>query len=136
MKWTPYDYAKKTTAECGTDWPITRAAETFDLGNIGSMLVKDASGAYTGLLTDKTLFKAISDGLDLYELTVGELPLEPIVFISKNAGFDEVSMKFRESPSGRIVMRDDNGRIVGVLKKKNIDRFSNIRETLNSILGK
>lgn len=136
MKWTPYDYAKKTTAECGTDWPISRAAETFDRENIGSMLVKDRSGAYAGLLTDKTLFKAISGGLDLYELTVGELPLEPVVFIGKNAGLAEVSMKFRESPSGRLVMRDENGRIVGVLKKKNLDRFSNLLERLGSILGK
>ena len=133
MKWKPYDYARKRTEECSIDWPMRKTASLLIKEDIGSMLVKDAAGKYVGMLTDKIILKAISDGVDLADKTVGDLQLEPLIYVNKNAGIDEVMMKFKETPSGRLVMVDEDGRAVAVLKKKNIDRFS-IFHTVNRIL--
>jgi predicted transcriptional regulator len=133
MKWSPYDYARKRTAECSIDWPLKRIAQLMADENIGSLLVRDVEGKIVGLLTDKIIFRAIAEGDIETEKHVGELKLEPIVTANKGADIEEVMLKFKDAPSGRIVMVDDNGNFVGILKKKNIDRFSVFRAFRNLI---
>ena len=98
------------------------------------MIVKDRSGKYVGLLTDKVFFEALASGVVLVGMRVCDLKLEPLICVNKNAGIEEVMMKFRETPSGRLAMVDDEGRIVGILKKKNIDRFSIFKTAIKKVL--
>jgi predicted transcriptional regulator len=135
MKWTPYDYAKKTTVECDADLLASEAARIFMTHNIGSILVKSPGGGYIGLLTDRLFFKAVAEGKgEMSGKKVGELGLEPIVLVNKSADIDEVRRNFRKTPSGRLVMTDDEGRVVGLLKKKNIDRFSIFKAAMKKAL--
>jgi CBS domain-containing protein len=136
MKWKPYAYARKTTAECRLDSPLAAVAKILIDEDIGSVLVKDSSGRYCGLLTDKLIFKAIAGQSALSHMVVGDLDLEPIVFASKNASMGEVMLKFMETPSNRLVMVDDHGKVVGVLKKKNLDRFALVKHAVKRILRK
>jgi len=123
----PYNYAKHRITECGLDFTVKTVARLFVEENSGSMLVKDEEGNYVGMLTDLVLFNAIADGIDLSDKTLADIELEPVVTIGKNAGMDEVNEKFNESGSGRLVMIDGHDRVVGVLKRKNIERFSAYR---------
>ena len=66
----PFDYARKNIFECGMDTSVTDAGRVFSEENIGSILVRDDSGNYSGMLTDKVLFKSISKGLDLKNLSI------------------------------------------------------------------
>lgn len=124
MMWKPYNYAKKRVRSCDANMPVSRVARMFADENMGSILVKDREGGYLGLLTDRVIFKAVASGADLAGKRAGDLSLEPIVRAPKDADFDEVSDDFKDSPSGRLALEDGKGRIVGVLKKKNIERFS------------
>ncbi len=123
----PFNYAKHRITECGLDFTVKTATRLFVEENSGSLLVRDDEGGYVGMLTDKVIFRAVADGIDLLDKTLADIDLEPIVKIGKNADLDEVMEKFNESGSGRIVMVDINNRVVGVLKRKNIERFSVFR---------
>ena len=65
--------------------------------------------------------------MDIEGKRLGDIKLEPIIFIGKNAGVEEIMEKFNESKSGRLVMIDSNDNVVGVLKRKNVERFSAFR---------
>lgn len=121
---SPYDYARKRIVSCSLDEPISKCTVKLQDEDIGSLLVKDKDGNFVGMLTDKLIFEAISDGLDLSKLRVKDLKLEPLVTVDKDANFDEIMEKFKETPSNRLVMIGKDGKIVGILKKKNIERFS------------
>ena len=123
----PYAYAKHRVNKCSLSYPIRKLAKLFAEENIGSVLVKNEDGKYVGLLTDKVLFKAIADGSALAGKKVSDLRLESIVYVRKDADLDEVIEKFNESDSGRLVMQDSDGNVVGILKRKNIERFSEFR---------
>ncbi len=123
----PYNYAKHHIEECRTDDPARKCARLFAEENMGSLLVKDEQGAEAGLLTDKVLFKAIAEGANLAEKKVSDLQIEPLIRVGKDAGIEEIREKFPQSPSGRLAMCDKDGKIVGILKKKNIQRFYALR---------
>lgn len=120
----PYNYAKHRITECGLDFSVRGAARLFLEENSGSLLVKDEEGNYSGMFTDLLLFKLVSEGIDLSEKRLHDIELEKIVFIGKDAGVEEVMESFNMSRSGRLVMKDPSDHVVGVLKRKNIERFS------------
>jgi CBS domain-containing protein len=124
MKWSPYDYARRTTPSCELQLPLMEAARIFAEEEVGSILVKDGRGGYAGLLTARVVMRALSEGKDLSLTQVGQMTLEPAVYVSKDAGMDEVRERFTQSPSGRLLMTDGDGNVVGVLKRKNLERFS------------
>lgn len=123
----PYDYAKHWISALESGAPMKNAAKMLRDDNMGSILVKDGSGKPMGLLTDKVVFNAIAEGIPLNDKTVGDMKLEELVLISKDADIDEVTENFPKSPSGRLAMTDKDGNIVGILKRKNIERFSAFR---------
>lgn len=121
---SPYDYARRRIVTCNMDESVPRVTKRLQDEDVGSLLVKDSDGNFVGMLTDAIIFRAISEGLDLSKLTVNDLKLEPLIVVDKDAGFDEVMEKFNETPSNRLVMLGKDGKIVAILKKKNIERFS------------
>ncbi|MBU0762093.1 MAG: CBS domain-containing protein [Candidatus Altiarchaeota archaeon] len=123
----PFDYAKHWIAVLSLEASVKNAARLFRDENIGSILVKDEDGAPVGLLTDKVLFNAIAEGVDLRDKKVADLKVENLVYIEKDADIEDVAENFPKSPSGRLAMTDKNGNIVGILKRKNIERFSAFR---------
>ncbi|MBD3387742.1 MAG: CBS domain-containing protein [Candidatus Altiarchaeales archaeon] len=123
MTWKPIHYAKKRVKTCTADCMVRDAAKMFKDENMGSLIVTDEEGNHMGLFTDAVLFKAISNGLDLRAMKLGDLDLEPIVRADKNADFGDVQGMFKESPSGRLVLYGKEGEIAGVLKRKNVERF-------------
>ena len=129
----PFNYAKRRIVECDGDFTLKTAVGLFVDENCGSILVKDSKGEYIGLLTDTAVFRAISEGLDLSKMTVSEIGLEPIVRLDKNADIDEVMSKFNECGSTRILMVDSGSRIVGILKRSNLERFSAYRLAHNML---
>lgn len=129
---SPYDYARKRLLTCNLNEPVPRCTNKLQDEDVGSLLVKDDKGNFVGMLTDTLIFKAISAGRDLNKLVVKDLDLDPLVIVDKDADFDEVLEKFKKAPSNRLVMRAKDGKIVAVLKKKNLARFS--RYDLASLL--
>ncbi|MFH1125609.1 MAG: CBS domain-containing protein [Candidatus Altiarchaeota archaeon] len=121
---SPYDYARKKIVYCWLDESVNDAARRLALENIGSMVVDDRSGKHVGMLTDIVIFKAISTLADVCNMKVKDLKLEPLVTAKMNADVEEVMGKFEQTESSRIALLDDEGQIVGILKKKNLERFA------------
>ncbi|MFH1056104.1 MAG: CBS domain-containing protein [Candidatus Altiarchaeota archaeon] len=124
----PYDYAKRMITECHTGTPLKEMANVFNEENIGSVLVKSDNGAFAGMLTDKVIYDSIANGIELSNKKVGDLKLEPIIWADKDEEIEVLTEKFKKSPSGRVVMTDMQGKPVGILKRKNIERFSMFKQ--------
>ena len=120
----PYDYARKRVIYCWLEEPVSIVSKRFVEENVGSMIVDDEEGKHVGMLTDAVLFKAVSAGVDVSKMKVKGLKYEPLVTASIHADVDEVMGKFKDTLSERIALVDEENRIAGILKKKNIDRFA------------
>ena len=119
----PYAFARKNLIECSVGDSIRDVARIFQDESVGSALVKDESGSYIGMLTDSIVFKAIADDVDVRSMRVRDFSLMPLVKVNKNADLGEVMEAFQKHDVSRLAMTDDNGRIVGVLRKKFMERF-------------
>lgn len=124
MTWKPYHYARKNIRECDKKTLISDVARMFTKENIGSVLVRDDDGEYEGLLTDWVLFRALAEGRQLTGKTVGDLEIEPMVRVDEDMGFEAIKEEFKKSPSERLVIVDKKGKVVGILKRKMVERFS------------
>ncbi len=131
---TAYDLSRKELVFCDVEEPVSEVARRFLERNVGSMIVR-SSGGYVGFLTDDTLFRAIADGVDLRNATCGDLKLDPLHTIAKDARLSKVAETFRQTGATRLAVVDRNGKIVAVVKKKNLDlldRFAFVRRMLST----
>lgn len=121
---TPYDYARKKVAYCWLDEPVGDVAKRLAAEDIGSMVVDDRDGKHVGMLTDMVIFNALSTCVNICDMKVGNLKLDPFVSAPMNADMEEVMKKFSETGANRIALLDREGDIAAVLKKKNLERFA------------
>ncbi len=119
----PFNYSRRKLVTCRMNDPLTLLARILVDNKAGSALVKDAKGEYSGMITDTMIFKAIASGVNVTMLKVGDLKMEPLVKVSKNADLGEVTELFKKSVTDRLAMVDSKGHIVGVLKKNVLERF-------------
>jgi len=131
----PYSYARKNLITCGIGDSIKYVAKLFEDENVGSALVKDERGEYVGMITDSIVFHAVQEGRDVSKMFVKDFQLLPLIKVSKDISFEEISDLFKKHHVGRIAMVDENGKVVAVLKKKNLERFSsfNMASTISSL---
>jgi predicted transcriptional regulator len=126
MGLTPYDYARKKVVYCWLDEPVNEAARRLAAENIGSMVVDDRNGRHVGMLTDFVLFNALSGSGDVSCMQVKDLHLEPLLTAPMDAEINLIMGLFDKTESGRIALVDEDGEIAGILKKKNLLRFSGL----------
>jgi predicted transcriptional regulator len=127
----PFDCAKHWIAVLGPDSTLKKAAKMFRDECMGSILIKDDDGNPMGLLTDNVVYDCIAEGIDLSGKRVSDIKLENLVMLPKDAELEDIMAAFKKSPSGRIAMTDREGTIVGILKRKNLERFSMLRIAKN-----
>lgn len=123
---TAYDISRKELVFADADDPVRKIAQDFITKNIGSMIVISGN-EYIGIITDDTIFQAIHEGIDLLTAKVKDLRLDPIHTIRKDASLSEVSQLFASTGASRLGVEDEEGKIVAVVKKKNLellDRFN------------
>ena len=129
---TAYDIGRKELVFCDVKDSVRKLAREFRERSIGSMIVV-SDRQYLGIVTDETLFRAIEDGVDLLSAKVGDLKLDPIHTIRKDAPLTEVAKLFEQTGTSRLGVVDEGGRIVAVVKKRNLellDRFSFVDRAL------
>lgn len=124
MKALPYSYARKNVVECNIGDTLPSAARRMRDEGVGSVLVRDERGEYAGMLTDSMIFGAIADNKNVSELKIKDLSLMPFVRAGRDADFGEVMDLFAKRNVSRIALVDEKGKVVAVLKKKNIERFA------------
>lgn len=121
---TPYDYARKKVSYCWIDEPVVDVAKRLAVEDIGSLVVDDREGKHVGMLTDMVIFNALSTCVNICDMKVGDLKLDPYVPAPMNSSMGDVMKKFSETGAKRIALVDSEGDITAVLKKKNLERFA------------
>ncbi len=123
---TAYDISRKELVFCNANDPVRKVARDFYEKKIGSMIVV-RDDEYIGFVTDENIFQAIAEDVDLLTSKVGDLKLDELHKIDRDATLSEVSDKFAQTQATRLAVVDEHGKVVAVVKKKNLellDRFS------------
>ena len=123
---TAYDISRKDLVFCNIDDTISKIAKDLRSKEIGSMIVCAGDG-YAGIITEDNVLDAIANGVDVLSAKVGDIKLDPLHTVHKGAPLSEVSKLFATHGTTRLGVIDDDGRIVAVVKKKNLellDRFT------------
>ncbi len=134
---TAYDMGRKELVFCDVKDSVRKVAREFRERSIGSMIVVSRN-KHMGIVSDETLFRAIESGVDLLSARVGDLKLDPIHTVPKDASLTEVARLFEETGASRLGVVDECGRIVALVKKRNLellDRFSFVDRALQRAPG-
>lgn len=89
------------------------ASEMAD-SDVGSVLIVEESES-VGIITDRQLALALTDGGDLSETTAGELMTEDPVTVSEDDGVFEVIQMFDEQNVRRLPVVDSDGQLSGIV---------------------
>ncbi len=103
---------------------IVSVARLFQQERTTSVLVEDLPGAEGGLgiFTATSLQRAILDGRSLSTLAVGELASHPVVTVRASATMGDAMALLLRARVHRLVVVDDAGRVLGLLRA--LDLFS------------
>ncbi len=123
---TAYDLSRRELAFCNAKDPVRRVAREFYIRGIGSMIVVSGK-EHIGFVTDCAIFRALSEGADLLKAKVEDLKLDPLITVRRDAPLSEVASLFDGSEASRIAVIDDEGKVVGVVKRKNLDLLDRFR---------
>jgi CBS domain-containing protein len=122
---TAYELGRKDLVFCDIDDSIPKIAQDLRSKDIGSMFVRSGDG-YAGIITEDGVLGAIAEGVDVLTAKVRDMKLDPIHTLHKEAPLSEVSRLFATTGTTRLGVVDDEGQIVAVVKRKNLqllDRF-------------
>ena len=103
----PYHFARKNIVFCQEDETIAQAAASMLFENVGSIVVVDSNGKYSGILTYQKILRFVADDKSLVDVKIEKLEPDPIVYVAQHAKNQEVLKKFMESPSGRVLMKNN-----------------------------
>ncbi len=123
---TAYDIARKELVFCDINDTIPAIAKHLRSKNIGSMIVRKGDG-YAGIITEDNVLDAIAKGVDVVNAKVRDIKLDPLETVHKDASLADVESLFETHGMTRIGVVDDEGKIIAVAKKKNLellDRFT------------
>jgi len=122
---TAYDIARKELVFCDINDTIPTIARVLRSKNIGSMIVRKGD-EYVGIITEDAVLDAIANGVDALNAKVSDIKLDPLLTVHKDASLEEVEKLFATHGMTRIGVVDDQGKMIAVVKKKNLellDRF-------------
>jgi CBS domain-containing protein len=107
------------------DEKVCDAVKKMTKHNIGSIVVK-RDNEYVGIVTERDILK-ISSKENLYSpnLKIKKIMSSPLITIDGNASIGKATI-IMESKGVRHLLVEDNGKIVGIITQKDVNR-----ETLN-----
>ena len=107
------------------DDSLRTAMELFSQCKLDTLPVVDEDGILRGVLTNRRVFRALLDGLNLDDKCTPYIVDSPI-FINSELTYDEISlvMRVNKSKVGNVPVVDDAGRVVGIAGNKEYLRTS------------
>lgn len=101
---------------------IVEAAQKMDQCDIGALAISE-DGKVAGLITDRDItVNVIAKGLDPLQLLVKDVMSSPVVYVSADADLEEAREKMLANNVGRIVVLDDERRLIGVASLRDLER--------------
>lgn len=117
------DIARKNVVTCKSDERIPNVAKLMLDHWIGSVLVVDDKQTPIGIVTDGILFKLIAKGRNPTILLARDVMVKPVHTVHEDTYVSDISDdQFLKSKVNRLAVVNDEGKLVGVLSRKVVDR--------------
>ena len=98
-----------------TDAPVCEAAEMMGELDVGALPVGTAD-ELQGIVTDRDiLYRVVARGLNGAEVTVGAIATRPVIGCGEEDSLQDAMNLMAAHHIRRLVVRDDNGRVIGWL---------------------
>ena len=113
-----HDLVKRAPVTCRPDVPVIDVARQLSREGVGSVVVVDADGAPTGIVTDRDLRrKVVAEGRDPVATRVREIMSSPLVTLRPTAFAFEAVLEMTRNRIRHVVLVED-GRAVGVVSSR------------------
>lgn len=101
---------------------IAEAAQKMDQCEIGALAISE-DGKVVGLITDRDItVNVIAKGLDPLQLLVKDVMTSPVIYVSGEADLEEARDKMLTNNVGRIVVLDEDRKLLGVASLRDIEK--------------
>lgn len=101
---------------------IVEAAQKMDQCDIGALAISE-DGKVEGLITDRDItVNVIAKGLDPLQLLVRDVMSSPVIYVSADADIEEAREKMLANKVGRIVVLDEERKLLGVASLRDLER--------------
>lgn len=106
--------------ECRSDTTVREATRSMSSREEDFILVRSPAGEYSGIVTDEDIrSKVVAAGLHSDE-TVQRVMTSPLESVSLYADIYEASRRMSERGISHLAVRDDSGRVIGVLTEQGV----------------
>ena len=106
----------------GADETLLDAARHMKNLQIGSLPIRDASGEFIGMVTDRDIvIRCIADGADAASTPASALATGNLVTVAADTDIDEVLAVMREHQVKRMPVVDD-GTVIGMISESDLAR--------------
>jgi CBS domain-containing protein len=92
--------------------------------NVGSVLVEDSQREIVGIVTKNDILRQMIAGKNLKTTQAGDIMSYPVASCNRTDTLEEALRKFGNY--SRLVVKAEDGKVVGVAKKKIVERFANV----------
>jgi CBS domain-containing protein len=117
------DIARKNVVTCKSDERLPNVAKLMLDHWIGSVLVVDDNQKPLGIVTDGILFNLIAKGRNPSILLARDVMVKPVHTVHEDTYVSGISDdQFLKSKVNRLTVVNDEGKLVGVLSRKVVDR--------------
>lgn len=117
------DIARKNVVTCKFDERLPNVAKLMLDHWIGSVIVVDDDQKPIGIVTDGILFKLIAKGRNPTILLARDVMVKPVHTVQEGTNVSDISDdQFLKSKVNRLAVVNDEGKLVGVLSRKVVDR--------------
>jgi CBS domain-containing protein len=119
---------------------IADAARAMVKHSVGALVIADASGRPTGIVTDRDLVTMISEGLDPKQATLGSLVRPPLVTANIDDNLAAITKRMKSAGVRRIPIVDRDGALAGIVSLDDLliamaQTFSGIAREVSDVAG-
>ena len=118
------DVARRNVVTCRPDESIPMVSKMMLDNWVGSVVVLE-NETPVGIVTDGIIFKLIAEGKNPTILLARDVMVKPVHTVHENKNALDISDdEFLKSKVNRLVVVNDEGKLVGVLSRKTVDRLT------------
>lgn len=118
------DVARRNVVTCRPDKSIPMVSKMMLDNWVGSVVVLENEKP-VGIVTDGIIFKLIAEGKNPTILLARDIMVMPVHTVHENKNALDISDdEFLKSKVNRLVVVNDEGKLVGVLSRKTVDRLT------------
>jgi len=90
---------------------------------VSTVLIEE-NGKPVGIVTDGIIFRLIAKGRNPLDFSAKDVMVSPVHTIHMNTPLSQVEDEFLKSKVSRLAVIDDEGKLVGIVSQKDVDRFA------------